>query len=242
MAAALACTSLAFGGPIHEAARKGDLNKVKSLLQSDPKLVSDVDSKGDTPLHVAALHGEVAVAQALLDAGADVNVKNHYGAFTPGDMWGVLSSSNQLADPVTLLSVQGVDQKDMQNGYTPLDLAMFSIRHKQMVMLLVGKGADVNAQSATGATPLFWAVMRDQKDDAVFLLDHGANVNAATAWGDTILDMALHRQYGSLIQLMIDRGADLNAKDQGEHRPLFYAMQMDDHKWADILRKKGAHD
>jgi ankyrin repeat protein len=119
---------------------------------------------------------------------------------------------------------------------------MFSIRHKQMVMLLVGKGADVNAQSATGATPLFWAVMRDQKDDAVFLLDHGANVNAATAWGDTILDMALHRQYGSLIQLMIDRGADLNAKDQGEHRPLFYAMQMDDHKWADILRKKGAHD
>src|ERR1035438_2724457 len=81
VAAALACASIALAGPVHDAARKGDLNKVKALLQSDPKLVSDVDSKGDTPLHVAALHGELAVAQALLDAGADVNVKNHYGAF-----------------------------------------------------------------------------------------------------------------------------------------------------------------
>src|ERR1035438_5292520 len=81
MAAALACASIALAGPVHDAARKGDLNKVKALLQSDPKLVSDVDSKGDTPLHVAALHGELAVAQALLDAGADVNVKNHYGAW-----------------------------------------------------------------------------------------------------------------------------------------------------------------
>src|ERR1035438_5603586 len=139
VAAALACASIALAGPVHDAARKGDLNKVKALLQSDPKLVSDVDSKGDTPLHVAALHGELAVAQALLDAGADVNVKNHYGAFTPGDLGGVLWSNNH-GDPVVLLNVKGVDQKDMQNGYTPLDLAMFSIRHKQMVALLVEIG------------------------------------------------------------------------------------------------------
>jgi ankyrin repeat protein len=130
----------------------------------------------------------------------------------------------------------------MQNGYTPLHLAVFSIKHKQIVEMLVNKGADINAQPASGATPLFFAVLRDQKDDVQFLLDKGANVNLPDAYGDTCLDMALRLQYGGIIQILLDKGADVNAVDQGEHRPLFYAMQMDDHKWADALRKKGAHD
>jgi ankyrin repeat protein len=228
-------------GPIHDAARKGDGKKVTALLQADPKLVNDRDSNGDTPLHVAALHNQLAIVQLLLQAGADVNAKNSYGAFTPGDLGGVLGSNNHK-DPVALLTVHGVDTADMKNGYTPLQLAIFSVGHRKMVELLVSKGADVNAQAASGATPLFFAVLRDQKDDAQFLIDKGANVNTPDAYGDTILDCALHLQYGSLIQMLVDHGADVNAQDQSMHRPLTYAMGMDDHKWADLLRKHGAHE
>jgi uncharacterized protein len=237
----IGATTAAFSSPIHDAARKGDVKKVKALLQSDPKLVGERDSNGDTPLHVASLHGETAVAQALLDAGAEINARNNYGAFTPGDLWDVLGSSNHK-DPVALLTVHGLDAQDMKNGYTPLHLAMFSISHKKMVDLLVSKGADVNARAASGATPLFFAVLRDQKDDAQILIDHGANVNLPDAYGDTILDCALHLQYGSMIELLVDHGADVNAQDQSGHRPLTYAMQMDDHKWADLLKKHGAHE
>ncbi len=233
--------SVAFSSPIQDAARKGDVKKVTALLQSDPKLVGDRDKNGDTPLHVASLHGQVAVAQVLLDAGADVNARNSYGAFTPGDLWDVLGSSNHK-DPVALLTVHGVDSQDMKNGYTPLHLAMFSVSHKKMVELLVSKGADVNAKAASGATPLFFAVLRDQKDDAQILIDHGADVNIPDAYGDTILDCALHLQYGSMIQLLVDHGADVNAVDQSGHRPLSYALGMDDHKWADLLKKHGAHE
>jgi ankyrin repeat protein len=239
---ALSSAAIAFGGPIHDAARKGDANKIKALLQQDPKLVSDKDKNGDTPLHVAALHGQVAAVQALLDAGADVNAKNNYGPFTPGDLWDKVLASNNHQDPVGVLTVHGDDTRYMQNGYTPLHLAVFSIKHKQIVEMLVNKGADINAQPASGATPLFFAVIRDQKDDVQFLLDHGANVNLPDAYGDTCLDMALRLQYMSVIPILIDKGADVNAIDQSEHRPLFYAMNMDDHKWADVLRKKGAHD
>lgn len=237
----LGASTTAFSSPIHDAARKGDVNKVKALLQSDPKLVGDRDKNGDTPLHVASLHGQVAVAQVLLDAGAEINARNNYGAFTPGDLWDVLGSSNHK-DPVSLLSVHGVDSQDMKNGYTPLHLAMFSVNHKKMVDLLVSKNADVNARAASGATPLFFAILRDQKDDAEILIGHGADVNAPDAYGDTILDLALHLQYGSMIQLLVDHGADVNALDQSQHRPLTYAMQMDDHKWADVLKKHGAHE
>jgi ankyrin repeat protein len=241
MAAALACANVAFAGPIHDAARKGDLKKVQALIQSDPSSVNSKDNMGDTPLHVAALHGEVAVAQALIAAGAEINAKNSAGPFTPDDLWGVISGANH-PDPVRLLTVHGIIQADMKNGYTPLDLAAFSVRYMPMVKLLVEKGADVNAQASSGATPLFWAVMREQKDEVQYLVDHGANVNAADAYGDTILDMVLHMQYTSMIQILLDHNVDVNAIDQSQHRPLFYAMQMDDHRWADVLKKHGAHD
>ena len=241
MALAIACSTFAFAGPIHDAARKGDLKKVQSLIKDDPTLVNSLDSHGDTPLHLASLHGDVAVAKVLVDAGANVNAKDNAGAFTPGDMWGVISSSNHQ-DPVGLLTVPGLITQPAGHGYTPLDMAMFSIHHKDMLQFLISKGADVNAQAASGATPLFWAVLRDQKDDAEFLLAHGANVNAADAYGNTILDIALHMQFGSMIQLIVDKGADVNAIDQSQHRPLTYALGMDDHRWAQLLQKHGAHE
>ncbi|HVC45749.1 MAG TPA: ankyrin repeat domain-containing protein [Terracidiphilus sp.] len=232
---------LSFSDPIHDAARKNKVKEIKALLQQDPKLVDSVDSNGNTPLHEAALHGNVEAAAALIAAGADVNAKDSYGPFTPGDLWKVFSSKDHR-DPVILLSSHGPDAKYMKNGYTPLDLAIFSVRHKPLVQLLVSKGAKVNAQAASGATPLFWAVMRDQKDDVNYLLAHGANVNLPDAYGDTILDCALRLQYGSLVKPLVEHGADVNALDQSQHRPLTYALGMDDTSWASYLRKHGAHE
>jgi ankyrin repeat protein len=238
---AFTCTSLASASAIHDAARKGDVKKIQALLASDPKLVSDRDSEGNTPLHIAARYGQLEAAQALVAAGADVNIKNTEAPFLPGDLWDVVGSSNHK-DPVTLLQVHGVNAADNKNGYTPLDMAAFSVHYMPMVKFLIDKGADVNAKSAAGATPLFWAVLRQQKDEVQYLVDHGADVNAADAYGDTILDMILHLQYTTMLPIILAKDVDVNALDQGGHRPLTYALQMDDHKWADLLRKKGAHE
>jgi ankyrin repeat protein len=243
MVLALVSSTFAFCGPIHDAARKGDVKKVKALLQADPTLVSSKDNEGNTPLHLAALHGETAVAAALIDAGADVNAKNNYGAFTPGDLGGFFAgNSNNHSDPQSLLHVQGLDTRDMKNGYTALDLALFSFKHKDLLELLVAKGADVNAMAASGATPLFWAVMRNQKDDADFLLSKGANINAADAYGDTILDCAIRMDNEKMVEYLLTKGPDLNAIDQSQTRPLTYARGMTSRKPEDLLRKQGAHE
>jgi ankyrin repeat protein len=249
---AVAVATPAFCGPIHDAARKGDVKKVKELLASDPKLVNDKDKDGDTPLHQAALHGQLAVAQALIDAGANVNAKNNYPPFIPDDLGKEFSTSNHQ-DPVILLhsqavnttnelNAQGVTSKELKDGYTPLDLAEFATNHNKVLQLLVAHGADVNARAASGATPLFWAVMRDQKDDVKFLLDHGANPNIPDTYGDTILDCALHLGFQSTVGLLVDKGADVNAKDQNSIRPLTYAMQADLDTAVGILKKHGAHE
>jgi ankyrin repeat protein len=77
---ALAWGSLAFCAEIHEAARDGDLGRVKELLKDSPSLASSQDANGHTPLHYAALNGRKDVAELLLANQAEVNAKdgNYY--------------------------------------------------------------------------------------------------------------------------------------------------------------------
>jgi ankyrin repeat protein len=48
---ALSFGSVAFCGEIHEASWRGDLGKVKALLDVNPNLVFSKDHNGRTPLH-----------------------------------------------------------------------------------------------------------------------------------------------------------------------------------------------
>src|SRR5271155_1820794 len=67
---------------IRDAAQKGDLATVQTLLKSHPHLVFSKDDRGDTPLHWASAKGHKDVAQLLLASGADVNARNNNG-WTP---------------------------------------------------------------------------------------------------------------------------------------------------------------
>lgn len=252
VALGLVCGISAFSDPIHDAARKGDLKKVQAILASDPKAVNAQDNAGDTPLHQAVLHGNYKVAEALIAAGADVNVKNSYPPFLPEDL-GRFFQSKDHANPAKLLHSQasntsnalnthGMTQKEIvNNGYTPLGLAEFPIDHNKMVQLLVAHGANVNAQGSSGATPLFWAVMCDRNDDVKFLLDHGANPNLTNAFGDTPLIAAIQLGYLSMVKPLVEKGADVNVKNQSEMRALGYAMSNPEaDSIIDYLKKHGA--
>ena len=250
---ALLCAATAFGDDIQDAARSGDLKKVKAMLAADPTAISAKDKNGDTALHQAALHGQYAVAAFLISAGADVNVKNNYAPFLPNDLNQefmtrnhqdpVILLSTQAADTLNQLSTQGrTEEEGKGTGYTPLGLSEFSDNHNKMVQLLIAHGADVNAQGSSGATPLFWAVMRDQKDDVKFLLDHGANPNLADAYKDTPLICAVQLGFESLVEPLVDKGADVNAIDETPARALTYAKHKDEDTAEAILKKHGAHE
>jgi ankyrin repeat protein len=65
---------------IHDAAKRGDLEKVKALLKDNPNLVSSRDTNGWMPLHAAASNGHKDVVELLLANKAEVNAKNTNGA------------------------------------------------------------------------------------------------------------------------------------------------------------------
>lgn len=56
-------------GPLHDAAREGDLDRVQSILRALPD-VNAPDQAGYTALHYAALGGHLSVMKRLLYQGA----------------------------------------------------------------------------------------------------------------------------------------------------------------------------
>jgi len=66
-------------GPIHDAARDGNLARVKALLKSNPVLLESRDDAGETPLHWAAFWGRVEVADFLIAKGAELHARDHAG-------------------------------------------------------------------------------------------------------------------------------------------------------------------
>jgi ankyrin repeat protein len=77
---ALAWSGLAFCGEIHDAAKAGDLAKVRALLTANPAWVSSKDTNGCKPLILAAGWGHKDVAALLPANKAEINAKGATGA------------------------------------------------------------------------------------------------------------------------------------------------------------------
>ena len=140
------------GGDIHNAAKAGDLEKVKALLKDHLDLVFNKDNDGRSPLHWAASYGHKNVVELLLANKAAVNAKDNNDG-TPL----LYATAGGRRDVVQLLLANKaeVNAKD-KGGMTPLHLAA-SMGHKEMAELLLTNKAEVNATNNLGVTPLHYA-------------------------------------------------------------------------------------
>jgi ankyrin repeat protein len=127
---AIALTSLATAGEIHDASKHGDLEKVKALLEENPALACSKDETGWTPLHLAAQKGFKEVAELLLANKADPNAKSKRGD-TPLH-WAANGHKEIVA--LLLANKAKVDIKD-NNGTTPLSRAVMQ-GHREVAELI----------------------------------------------------------------------------------------------------------
>ena len=65
--------------PLHDAAKNGDIEEVRELLDAGID-VNSLNSEGATPLHWAAFKGHVEVAKLLVKRGAKVNALTKKGS------------------------------------------------------------------------------------------------------------------------------------------------------------------
>ena len=96
----------------------------------------------------------------------------------------------------------------------PLDQAAGGGR-KDIVQLLIAKGANVNTKTDEGSTPLHSAAANEHENIAELLIAKGADVNAKKKNGLTPLHLATGSGWQGgyeIAKLLISKGADVNAK------------------------------
>lgn len=212
--AALAWSSPIFGSEIHDAAKNGELARVKALLKENPELVSSKDEFGWTPLHLAAANGHKGVAEFLLANKADVNGKSNDGD-TPLHA-AARSGQKDLAE--FLLANKAEVNATNKDGMTPLHLAARE-GNKDVAEVLVAAKADIDARDGEGSTPLHWAASQGYKNVVQLLLAGKTDVNASDNLGNTPLHYAMLNGYKGVSDLLLANRADPGAKNNRGQTP-----------------------
>jgi Ankyrin repeats (many copies)/Ankyrin repeats (3 copies) len=108
------------------------------------------------------------------------------------------------------------------DGNTPLHSAAF-YGDLEMVQVLLEYGVDVNAQNVYRNTPLAYASLDGDRNDARvarLLIAHGADPNSGDLWGSTLLHRASRFGRIEIVRLLIEHGANVEAKDIWGETPL----------------------
>ena len=176
--------------PVADAARRGDLAQVRTLLQEGAD-VNAPSGDGMTALHWAAQRGDAEMGATLLVAGARTSAGTRIGRYTPLH----LAARAGHAEIVALLVEAGADPevRTANSGATPLHLAASSGEAAAVAALLVA-GADMDArESAWGQTPLIFAASAGRTAVVRALLEAGADPSLAARPVDVVETAAADR-------------------------------------------------
>jgi quinoprotein dehydrogenase-associated probable ABC transporter substrate-binding protein len=185
--------------PMHTAAR----NRRPDLVALLVDLGADIDapdSDGMTPLLHSAMRNHVPTVKKLLEHGADIEKPGPQG-YPPL----ALSIAEAKFEAAKALMEAGADIKRPvgPEGLTPLMVAASQVspgegaiflpgstRPIDIARALIKEGADVNAQSKAGVTPLMIAAARNVAPMIGLLLQSGARPELKSAQGQTAAEIA----------------------------------------------------
>ena len=170
---------LAAADPLHTAVKTRNKQEVQRLIDTGAD-INAKDSGGFTPLMFAAQLGDYAIAELLVARGAKLNEANTFNATAlhkaldavrprPGNQ--LDSVRRRLA---LLLIESGADVKFVgYNRTTPLHLASMW-GDLAVIEALIQKGAQVNARTQKGFTPLVGPQALGRKQAVALLKQNGA--------------------------------------------------------------------
>ena len=245
---------------LHQAARYGDIEVVKTHLQVGRK-VDSKNADGQTPLCRAVQYGQKEMIKFLIAEGANVNLRMNFGdtALDYANASGGLGMSiEEQKEVVNLLRKHGGKTREELKAAEPVVEAAkpepptakspdTSIHYAvkagniEAVKQHLAAGTDVDAKYDNGPTPLHFAATNGHKEIVELLIAKGADVNAWDGNGKTSLHLAASRDHKEIAELLIAKGADVNVKEGFlGYTPLHFAAHDDQKEIAELLISNGA--
>lgn len=187
------------------------------LRESDKNLIQKL---GWSSLHIAAWEGDLKASKTLINAGANVDVKDNDG-LTPLHR---TIQSGQIGT-VQILIAGGADVNAKNDyGVSPLIRSVDRVGKKgkiEIVKLLLDAGAEVNERNVHNETPLYLAAANQSEGKAVkILIDAGAEVNVKEKDMYTPLHGAASEGHFENVKALLDAGANVHAKNKFDETPL----------------------
>ena len=187
---------------LHQAAREGDLESIKSILANEKIEVDSTLDNSYTALAYASAGGHVSVAKELLAQGADVNLQTR---FSKSPLNHAIGGGSQEACELLIDAGARLDLRN-DNGSSLLHEAAFW-GQDDMVPFLISKGLKVNDKGQRyGATPLLYVINRANGaadieaankfiSCAKALLKHGADPDLANNAGKSARSIAAESKF-----------------------------------------------
>jgi ankyrin repeat protein len=215
------------GHALIEAAKAGDAAAVERLLLGDPSLALHVEPSGETATMAALYRGHRKLAEDLADAVGEAGgsldafaasaldriealevalgtagaaTGHAYDGWTPlhlAAFFGSRRSVGCLLDAGAAISA--VSRNALAN--TPLHAAVAG-GHADVALLLISRGADVNAADAGGHTAMHIAAEGGHVTVVQALLERGADPHAVDKEDKTPLSRAAARNHNAVIDLI----------------------------------------
>jgi len=174
--------------PIHYAVFENDFECVRLLIEDYHADVNVLDEAGYSPIHLAAKYGFLDIMHILIDHGSLVNfhtgltsiqsqslVGPHYDIITEPLS---LCLENNHIDCARLLLCSGADVN--QKYFLGFEINLLPYENYQSLELILRYGANPNALSRSGITPLIKACREGNLPAVTLLCRYDANVNYVT--------------------------------------------------------------
>ncbi|KAK1980208.1 ankyrin repeat-containing domain protein [Colletotrichum cereale] len=196
---------------------------LRALIEADANINMKSKKTGKTPLHVAVEHddfkGYTNLIWLLINNKANPNIKDSSGdypltkLFAGNDVW-ALRKHRLAALAILLQGGAKVDSTQPGTGNTPLHLAVRR-QDKLAVAILLYKGANVNAKTTWGTTPLQMTANQfrgNLTDDHAHVLDlllqNRANVDEPAGQNRrTALHRAVVTGTAQAVEMLLRHGA-----------------------------------
>ena len=214
---------------LHIASKENNEPEIIDLLVKSGANVNAQDAEGFTPLHMAAIHGNLKIVKKLVDLDADVNIIT-----TDGKNAAELAHLNEELEIEEYLeskmaSSQRTKEKEVDSELADFLMEAYGLSAtyyltEQLTELNLRSGWGKDPPEGTGdkilkeyeeekpgVTPLHIASGRINKPEIVDLLVmYGANVNAQDAAGFIPLHMAAIHGNLKVVKKLVDLEADVN--------------------------------